>query len=59
VAAPFHFSAVECGVAAYRPGDYKPFLCDAHLKGAYLRWAPALLSAERWHMERVKAKAKQ
>jgi len=41
-------------VQAYRPGDYKQFLCDAYQKGRYLRWAPALLNAERWHMERVK-----
>lgn len=36
-------------LASYTPGDYKPFLCDAHTKGAYLRWAPALVSAEKWH----------
>lgn len=39
-------------VEAYRPGDYKPFLCDAYLKGAYLKWAPALLAAEDFHRER-------
>ena len=36
-------------LASYTPGDYKPFLCDAHTKGAYLLWAPALVSAEKWH----------
>lgn len=33
-------------VDAYRPGEYKTFLCDAYLKGAYLEWAPQLLAAE-------------
>lgn len=36
-------------VKAYTPGDYKKFLCDAYLKGAYLQWAPYLLMAEKWH----------
>lgn len=40
-------------VEAYTKGDYKKFLCDAYLKGAYLKWAPQLLSAEKWQMERV------
>jgi hypothetical protein len=31
---------------AYVPGDYKKFLCDAYLKGAYLDWAPQLLAGE-------------
>lgn len=35
-------------VAAYKVGDYKQFLCDAYLKGEYLKWAPQLLSAEKW-----------
>lgn len=34
-------------VDAYVPGEYKVFLCDAYLKGAYLQWAPQLLSAEK------------
>lgn len=34
-------------VDAYVPGEYKTFLCDAYLKGAYLEWAPQLLSAEK------------
>jgi hypothetical protein len=34
-------------VDAYVPGEYKTFLCDAYLKGAYLQWAPQLLSAEK------------
>lgn len=38
--------------SAYVPGEYKPFLCDAYLKGAYLDWAPQLLGAEKWHMEK-------
>lgn len=42
-------------VEAYQPGDYKPFLCDAHLKGEYLKWAPQLLSAEDWHLERMRS----
>lgn len=33
----------------YWPGDYKKFLCDAYLKGAYLQWAPALLACEDYH----------
>ncbi len=45
----------ECfNVSAYVPGDYKKFLCDAHLKGAYLQWAPQLLTAEKYHMEKNK-----
>lgn len=39
----------------YTPGDYKKFLCDAYLKGAYLKWAPYLLTAERWHHPKTKA----
>jgi len=39
-------------VEAYTPGDYKKFLCDAYLKGAYLDWAPQLLNAEKWHRDR-------
>lgn len=39
-------------VEAYTPGDFKKFLCDAYLKGAYLEWAPELLSAEKWHHDR-------
>lgn len=35
-------------IAAYKVGDYKQFLCDAHQKGRYLEWAPPLLSAEKW-----------
>lgn len=38
-------------VSTYRPGDYKLFLCDRYLRGAYLQWAPQLLSAERWHQQ--------
>lgn len=41
-------------LAAYVPGDYKLFLCDRYLKGAYLEWAGLLFAAEEWH----KAKAK-
>ena len=41
-------------VEAYPPGDFKRFLCDAYLKGAYLMWAPQLLGAEKWHIERKK-----
>jgi len=37
----------------YNIGDYKMFLCDRALKGKYLEWAPALLTAE--DMARVKA----
>jgi hypothetical protein len=36
----------------YKLGDYKPFLCDAYLKGAYLTWAPQLLSAEDWYQKK-------
>ena len=36
-------------VTDYQRGDYKKFLCDAYLKGAYLTWAPPLLAAERFH----------
>lgn len=42
---------------AYTPGDYKPFLCDAALKGEYLTWAAPLLSLERWHAQQRKANA--
>ena len=34
---------------SYQPGDYKRFLCDAHTKGAYLKWAPWLLNAEKYY----------
>ena len=43
-------------VAGYKRGDYKIFLCDAALKGAYLEWAPPLLNCEKWHMEAAKRK---
>lgn len=46
-------------VQAYRPGDYKTFLCDAFQRGKYLRWAPPLLAAERWHKERRKKLAEE
>lgn len=36
-------------VEGYKPGDFKMFLCDAYLKGEYLKWAPPLLTAEQWH----------
>lgn len=36
---------------AYIRGEYKTFLCDAYLKGAYLKWAPQLLSAEKYWRE--------
>jgi hypothetical protein len=36
-------------VEYYTPGDYKQFLCDAYLKGTYMKWAAFLLSAERFH----------
>lgn len=39
-------------VSAYVPGEYKRFLCDAYMKGAYLQWAPQLLAAENWHNKR-------
>jgi len=35
-------------LSAYKKGDFKQFLCDAYLKGAYLTWAPQLLTAEKW-----------
>jgi hypothetical protein len=35
-------------VEAYQLNDYKPFYCDAQLKGEYLEWAPQLLGAELW-----------
>lgn len=38
----------------YSLGDYKMFLCDRALKGAYLEWAPFLLTAEDWARERAK-----
>ena len=44
-------------VAAYTPGDYKKFLCDAYLKGAYLQWAPQLIGAEKWHQAAKATKA--
>jgi len=40
---------------AYKPGDFKQFLCDAYQKGRYLEWAPQLLNAEKWHHERQKS----
>jgi hypothetical protein len=40
-------------VLGYKIGDYKPFLCDAYLKGAYLQWAPALLDSERYLLEQA------
>lgn len=52
----FGWQTVEIGncfnIEAYTPGDYKKFLCDAYLKGAYLQWAPQLLSAEDWHRKK-------
>lgn len=43
-------------VSAYQSGEYKQFLCDAYLKGAYLKWAPPLLDSEKWHMNQKKQK---
>lgn len=40
--------------SAYVAGEYKAFLCDHYLKGAYLKWAPQLIGAEQW----LQAKAK-
>lgn len=39
-------------VSTYRMGDYKLFLCDHYLKGAYAEWAHQLLSAEKWHQQK-------
>ncbi len=33
-------------ITGYNLGDYKMFLCDRSLRGEYLEWAPALLTAE-------------
>lgn len=43
---------------AYLPGEYKQFLCDAYTKGAYLKWAPFLLKAERYKKMSDEEKAK-
>lgn len=33
-------------VSAYKLGDYRMFLCDRALRGAYLKWAAPILTAE-------------
>lgn len=42
-------------VSAYKPGDYKQFFADPRTRQRYLRWAPALLSAEEYHAGNLKA----
>lgn len=41
-------------VAKYVPGDFKRFLCDRYIKGAYLEWAPHMFAAEQWHLANAK-----
>jgi len=41
-------------VSDYQLGDYKMFLCDRALQGAYLQWAQYLLTAENWARARAK-----
>jgi len=41
-------------LSEYALGDYKKFLCDRTQKGAYLKWAPYLLSAEDWKRGQTK-----
>ena len=36
-------------VSAYKPGDYKQFFIDPRTRAEYMRWAPALLTAEEYH----------
>lgn len=40
---------------AYAPGEYKLLLCDAKMKGQYLRWAKFLLNCERYHKKKPTA----
>lgn len=47
---------VETG--GYVLGDYKKFLCDPYLKGAYMEWAPFLLKAERFLKMKPEEQAK-
>ena len=37
----------------YELGEYKTFLCDRALQGAYLQWARYLLSAEDWRRDQI------
>ena len=41
-------------VSDYNLGDYKMFLCDRALKGAYLKWSQYILIAEDWARNRAK-----
>ncbi len=38
-------------VSAYQKGDFKIFFADPRTRGEYLRWAPLLMAAEKWHQE--------
>ena len=40
----------------YQAGDYKMFLCDRALRGKYLEWSGALLTAEDWRREADKGR---
>lgn len=42
--------------STYHLGDFRTFLCDRIQKGAYLKWAPLLLEAERWHLDKLTAR---
>ena len=41
-------------VSAYKKGDYKIFFADPRTRLEYLRWAPLLLTAEKWCQEHSK-----
>lgn len=36
-------------VSAYKPGDFKQFFQDSRTRAQYMKWAPALLTAEEFH----------
>ncbi|WP_163059807.1 hypothetical protein [Acidithiobacillus ferrooxidans] len=38
-------------VSAYQKGDFKIFFADPRTRAEYLRWAPLLLTAEKWWQE--------
>ena len=43
-------------VSAYNPGDFKQFFADRRTRKAYLKWAPAMLTAEEFHAGNISAR---
>lgn len=44
-------------VSAYKIGDFKQFFQDPRTRAEYLKWAPMLLTAEEYHVNKLKLRA--